>query len=170
MFRGTSKLAASFRYLYSKDGAVTLTTHSNQSTQNEPSSHRSVAIKCRSVVFAYAPDARENIEVPIGVVLLQEEISDLRYLGARFTENWERVASICPNADLDLLRQLAAEIEARFVQVKDTESLLADLQGSLSNCLRIAATEEILTPDPKAELDALVTRHLKPRGEARSDS
>jgi len=115
-------------------------------------------LPCRFFLLRYAPDAIKNEFVNIGLVLLP--------LGGaaevRFTRDWSRVRCLDPQADLEMLEALEAELREKLREINGGhDSILRRIQGSFSNALQPSEIQGCLADSPAAEADSLARLYLE---------
>jgi hypothetical protein len=121
--------------------------------------------QCEFQLIRYVPDPVKNEFVNIGVLLRAsaEEQSVLR-----FTRDWARVLCLDPDADTQMLEALEIEIGQRLrSQPADhPKSIMALLEGSLSNGVQITETKAYLVESFLAGLEDLMRLYVdSPRRE-----
>ncbi len=122
---------------------------------------------CEFMVVRYAPDAVKGEFVNIGVVLLEAESG---FAGVRFTHDWRRVRCLDPDADLEMLARLEADLRARLAGA-GRDQLLTAMQESFSGSLQVTPATALLTAEPAAELERLAEMYVETtRREARREA
>lgn len=107
----------------------------------------------------YVPDPFKNEFVNIGVVLLAR---DLEFTGVRFTRDWGRVRCVDPQADIDILEALEADIgEQLRGGAESRNQVVHRLQDTLSTGLQISEPKAILSASPQRDLDELARTYLE---------
>jgi Protein of unknown function (DUF3037) len=125
--------------------------------------------QCSFFLLRWVPDAVKNEFINIGLVLLPGT-------GApelRFTEDWSRVRSLDPEADIEMLENFQAELGERLREAGEpSELLLRRIQDSFSNSLQASGFTACLADSPTAEADALARIYLErpPRSQTRDKS
>src|ERR1041385_2011049 len=71
-------------------------------------------IQCRFFVLRYAPDAVKNEFINVGLVLLPPTGS----AQVRFTRDWSRVLCLDPDADVEVLQALEADLQHFHIGVR----------------------------------------------------
>src|SRR5258708_23845540 len=113
---------------------------------------------CSFFLLRYVPDAVKNEFVNVGLVLLPEAGS----AEIRFTHDWARVRCLDPDADVDLLEAVEAELRSQLhVGGASRESLLQKIQDSFSNSLQASELQACLTDSPATEADTLARLYLE---------
>ena len=117
--------------------------------------------QCRFFLLRYAPDAIKNEFVNIGLVLLPPGGA----AEVRFTHDWSRVRCLDPQADIDMLEALEADLRHKLREMNgDHEFLLRRLQDSFSNALQPSEFQGCLAESPADEADELARLYLdRPR-------
>ena len=116
---------------------------------------------CSFFLVRYVPDIVRDEGLNIGLFLYsrQEE-----YLDCLFTDDFRRVRSFHPQADLDLLRALPEHFEQQIKErEKELEDYIREMQESYSNLIQVTAPRTCLAVDPQAELQTLFARYVGPR-------
>jgi hypothetical protein len=104
---------------------------------------------------SYVPRAIENGSVNIAVVIVGNGSADVR-----FPRDWERVLAIDPEADTELLTELAREISDKIRGPDGGEDMLLRMHDSWSNAIRISVGRGCLTGDLAREIDVLASLYL----------
>ncbi len=86
-------------------------------------------------------------------VLLEDPATDRLYLRLR-----RDLDALCPQ-EVDLLQALAADLEVKAVEM-GAAKLLASLEDTLSNALRVTGREPVIVEDFRRGLDRLYRRHV----------
>jgi len=118
---------------------------------------------CAYHVLRYNPNLVRDEWVNIGVLIHDPQNGHAR---ARFIEEeseFARVRRLHANADLALLRALAADFEAQFESQRGKlDEFFRKLEETLSNALQLSPQKGVLTEDLDAELDRLYRDHVEP--------
>ncbi len=113
---------------------------------------------CRFFILRYAPDAIKNEFVNIGLVLLPPGGA----AEVRFTRDWSRVRCLDPQADIEVLEALEADLREKLREMNgDHDFLLRRLQDSFSNALQPSEFQGCLAESPMAEADELARLYLE---------
>jgi hypothetical protein len=117
--------------------------------------------QCKFFVLRYAPDAIKNEFVNIGLVLLPPSGA----AEVRFTHDWACVRCLDPQADIELLEALEADLREKLREMNgDHEFILRRIQDSFSNALQPSEFQGCLAESPAAEADELARLYLdRPR-------
>jgi hypothetical protein len=113
---------------------------------------------CTFSLLRYVPDAVKNEFVNVGLVLLpaagRPEL--------RFTRDWSRVRCLDPQADLELLESLEADLREKLHDLNgDRDFILRRMQDSFSNALQPTEFKACLADSPAAEADELARLYLE---------
>jgi hypothetical protein len=110
------------------------------------------------------PDVVKGEFANIGVVLRvagQEDTATVR-----FTRDWSRVRCMDPDADVELLESLEAEIGLRLlggVELKvNAKPMLETLEDSLSNSVQLTEMRGTLAESLQAEMEQLLRMYVEP--------
>jgi len=115
-------------------------------------------VPCRFFMLRYAPDAVKNEFVNIGLVLLPPAGG----AEVRFTHDWSRVRCLDPEADVEVLAALEADLREKLRAMNgDSESILRRIQDSFSNALQPSEFQGCLAESPAAEADELARLYLE---------
>lgn len=119
---------------------------------------------CSFFLVRYVPNIVRDEGLNIGLFLYspQEE-----YLDCLFTDDFRRVRSFHPQADMDLLRDLARHFENEIREREnDLEAYIRDIQESYSNLIQVTPPRACLAADPQAEMQSLFARYVGMRAPA----
>lgn len=122
---------------------------------------------CNFFVLRYVPDAVKNEFVNVGLVLLPQAGG----VELRFTRDWSRVKCLDPEADLEALEAVEADLREKLRSLNgDRDFILRKIQDSFSNALQpseMAACAATQSPSDEADLLARtyleVNRRRQPR-------
>lgn len=113
---------------------------------------------CSFFLLRYVPDAVKNEFVNVGLVLLPQS----GHAELRFTHDWARVRCLDPDADIDLLEEVEAELRNQLhAGAADRESMLQKIQDSFSNALQASELKACLADSPATEADTLARLYLE---------
>jgi hypothetical protein len=113
---------------------------------------------CRFFVLRYAPDAVKNEFVNIGLVLLPPGGG----AEVRFTRDWSRVRCLDPQADIEVLEALEADLREKLREMNGgQEFILRRIQDSFSNALQPSEWQGCLAESPAAGADELARLYLE---------
>jgi hypothetical protein len=119
-------------------------------------------LQCRFSLIRYVPDPVKNEFVNIGVLLREAAHPDA--LSVRFTRDWARVRCIDPDADIEMLEALEAEMRQRTAeQQADTKPLLAIIDDSFSQLLQMTDSKAYLAENMAAGMEQLMQLYVEPR-------
>ena len=94
------------------------------------------ATQCDFLLMRYAPDPFKNEFVNIGVMLLER---DGEFADVRFTHDWARVRCADPQAGVDILQSLEADIRHELQNSSESrKQMVYRLQDTLSNALQLS--------------------------------
>lgn len=114
--------------------------------------------QCRFFLLRYVPDAVKNEFVNIGLVLLPPAGS----AEVRFTHDWSRVRCLDPQAEVEILEALEADLREKLREMNgDHEFILRRIQDSFSNALQPTEFQGCLAESPAAEADELARIYLE---------
>jgi hypothetical protein len=120
-------------------------------------------LQCEFSLIRYVPDVVKGEFANIGVLLREAGSNSAE---VKFTRDWSRVRCIDPNADLEMLESLEAEIAARLasgVELKvNAKPVLETLEDSLSNSVQLTAMRGTLTESLPAEMEQLMRMYVEP--------
>jgi hypothetical protein len=113
--------------------------------------------QCSFFLLRYVPDAVKNEFVNIGVVLMPPSGEP----ELRFTRDWARVRCVDPQADVEMLEALEADMRGQMREVQgDRDAFLRRMQDSFSNALQPSEFKACLAESPVAEADELARIYL----------
>jgi Protein of unknown function (DUF3037) len=81
-------------------------------------------------------------------VLLDPSALPTGFCEARFIVDWERLQSFNDDADIELLRAMASDIEKQWRNPDSRERLLQLMDDSFSNAIRLSPRYTCVTEDP----------------------
>src|SRR5208337_3322351 len=115
--------------------------------------------QCELFLLRYVPDAVKDEFVNVGVVLVE---SGGGYADVRFTRDWKRVRCLDPEVDVEMLEGLEREIKERMLEgAGGQEWLLARMQDTFSNTVRLTPGKAVLADSPQEELGRLAEMYLE---------
>jgi hypothetical protein len=115
-------------------------------------------LPCRFFLLRYAPDSVKNEFVNVGLVLLPPGGA----AEVRFTHDWSRVRCLDPQADIELLEALEADLREKLREMNgDQNFILGRIQDSFSNALQPSEFQGCLAESPTAEADELARLYLE---------
>ena len=135
------------------------------------------------LLLRYVPDAVKGEFVNIGLVLLDSgraaglsgptsgathAHTDDRTQHVRFTRDWSRVRCLDPNADLEMLEAIEAELRREVADPSGRAIMLKRLQEHFSNVLEVTPPKACLAEDAASEADHLASLYLETALAARS--
>src|SRR5258708_30711111 len=114
--------------------------------------------QCRFFLLRYAPDAVKNEFVNVGLVLVPASGG----AELRFTRDWSRVRCLDPQADVELLEAIEADLREKLLEMNgDRDFILRKIQDSFSNALQPTEFKACLAESPAAEADELARLYLE---------
>ena len=119
--------------------------------------------QCEFFLLQYVPNIVKGEFINIGVVLLHPGLgstSGSMLADVRFTRDWQRVHSLDPDADLDLLAALESEVRARLTTAGDRDKFLQLMNESFSGAIQLSEVKGCLTESPQREIDNLAALYL----------
>ncbi|HTV09123.1 MAG TPA: DUF3037 domain-containing protein [Candidatus Aquilonibacter sp.] len=121
-------------------------------------------VACEFSLIRYVPDVVKGEFANIGVVL--REAGDAEGAAVRFTRDWSRVRCLDPNADVELLESLEAEIAERLraglVARLNAKPILELLEDTLSNSVQLTEMRGTLAESMAAEMEQLMRMYVEP--------
>ncbi|MBS1851329.1 MAG: DUF3037 domain-containing protein [Acidobacteria bacterium] len=112
-------------------------------------------------LLRYVPDAIKDEFVNIGVVILEPDSDGRGFADVRFTRDWRRVRCLDPQADVEMLQALEAEVRRQLTDAPGRAAILQKLGDSFSNLLQLSPAKAVLAEDPVKELGALASLYLE---------
>jgi hypothetical protein len=132
-------------------------------------------LQCEFSLIRYVPDVVKGEFANIGVVLREAGRGETAEV--RFTRDWSRVRCMDPEADVELLESLEAEIAERLRSGagarESPKPLLETLEDSLSNSVQVTEMRATLAENMKSEMEQLLRMYVEPlkvRAERRKQS
>src|SRR5579862_5232196 len=121
-------------------------------------------------LIRYIPEPLRGEFINIGIILNEFE-SPAGNAVIRVTRNWSRLLCFDPEADVETLELLEADINSKFAQGRETiDALLYILKDHLSNALQISERNVALGADLNAEADRLMTIYVESREQSTPES
>jgi hypothetical protein len=126
-------------------------------------------LHCEFSLIRYVPDVVKGEFANIGVVLREAGHAD--GAAVRFTRDWSRVRCLDPNADVELLESLEAEIAERLRAGPDelanaervnAKPVLELLEDTLSNSVQLTQMRGTLAESMAAEMEQLMRMYVEP--------
>jgi hypothetical protein len=126
-------------------------------------------VQCEFSLIRYVPDVVKGEFANIGVVL--REAGKAGGATVRFTRDWSRVRCLDPNADVELLESLEAEIAARLraglneganAERVNAKPILVTLEDTLSNSVQLTEMRGTLAESTAAEMEQLMRMYVEP--------
>ena len=121
-------------------------------------------LQCEFSLIRYVPDVVKGEFVNIGVVL--REAGQEGSAAVRFTRDWGRVRCMDPEADVELLESMEAEIAERLLRGVElrvnAKPMLETLEDSLSNSVQLTEMRGTLAESLPAEMEQLLKMYVEP--------
>jgi uncharacterized protein (UPF0335 family) len=121
-------------------------------------------VQCEFSLIRYVPDVVKGEFANIGVILREAVHADVATV--RFTRDWSRVRCLDPNADVELLESLEAEIAERLradVNIRvNSKPMLELLDDTLSNSVQVTEMHGTLAESLPAEMEQLMRMYVEP--------
>jgi hypothetical protein len=111
-------------------------------------------------LLRYVSDAIKQISLPIGVVMHEPGVEG-GFAEVRFTRDWRTVRCVDPQADVEMLSALEADIRGQLVSADERADLLRRLQDSFSNVIQVSPAKGCLAEDPAHEMEAMASLYLE---------
>lgn len=121
-------------------------------------------LQCEFSLVRYVPDPVKNEFVNIGVMLRPVSTSAAATPAVRFTKDWARVRCVDPDADLEMLEAMEAEMRQRVgVQEPDGKPLFEIIEDSFSQLLQVTQPKAYLAENLAAGMEQLMQLYIEPR-------
>ncbi len=121
-------------------------------------------LQCEFSLIRYVPDVVKGEFANIGVVLREAGRDETATV--KFTRDWSRVRCMDPDADVELLESLEAEIAQRLQSGVDlrvnAKPVLETLEDSLSNSVQLTEMRGTLAESLPAEMEQLLRMYVEP--------
>lgn len=122
-------------------------------------------LSCEFALIRYVPDPVRGEFANIGVIVRPASGSDAGAV-VRFTRDWARVRCLDPDADVEMLEALEAEVAERVAtdaeQPLQAKPVLETLQDCLSNSVQITPMRGTLAESLPAEVELLLRMYVEP--------
>ena len=112
-------------------------------------------------LLRYVPDAIKDEFVNIGVVVLEPDANGQGFVDVRFTQDWRRVRCLDPQADVEILQALEADVRRQLTDAQGRAFIMQKLEDSFSNLIQLSPSKAVLAEDPVRELAALASLYLE---------
>ena len=122
-------------------------------------------MRCEFSLIRYVPDPVKGEFANIGVVLREIGAEEaIAHAAVRFTRDWSRVRCLHPDADVEMLEALEAEIGGRLQTEAEpvNKRVMAMLEDSLSNSVQITPARGTLAESLPAEMELLLRMYVEP--------
>ncbi len=121
-------------------------------------------LQCEFSLIRYVPDVVKGEFANIGVVLREAGRDETATV--RFTRDWSRVRCMDPEADVELLESLEAEVARRLetgVELRvNAKPVLETLEDSLSNSVQLTEMRGTLAESLPTEMEQLLRMYVEP--------
>jgi hypothetical protein len=117
---------------------------------------------CRYYIVRYVPNVEAGQSLDVGVVLVElAGPPNQRFVGGRFTTDWQRVKQFDADVDVEILKAMGAEIVRLLAQpFPNFESMVAHLEQSLSNAIQLSEARFCTVESPSETLEQLFQLHI----------
>lgn len=95
-----------------------------------------------------------SARINLGVVLLAQDASDVRFI-----DDWGRVQSLQPDADIELFQAMCREIEER-IKHGNADEMIRVIEDSFSNMIQVSERMECQADDPVRAMNDLASEYL----------
>jgi DUF3037 family protein len=118
--------------------------------------------KLEFFLLRYVPDAVKGEFVNFGFVAIENSPNGAEVIDVRFTKDRSRILCLDPQADLDVLTKLQAEIQEEIGRTKDRAVLLKRMEDSFSSLIQVSEVMPALTKETAAaEIGMVATMFLE---------
>lgn len=119
---------------------------------------------CEFSLVRYVPDPIKGEFVNIGVLLHDLSTEGSRRYLLRLTEDWSRVRCLDPDADIEMLEAMGAELAQELEQQKEEmPQILSLLEDTLSNALQFSELRACLAETIAAQIEQLMQLYVETR-------
>jgi hypothetical protein len=131
-------------------------------------------LQCDFSLVRYVPDPVKNEFVNIGVLLRPHRGEASAEPQVRFTRDWSRVRCADPDADVEMLEAMEAEMRRRLPESgpetgpeasPSAKPLLEIIDDSFSHLLQLTEPKGCLAENLAAQMDELMRLYVEPRRE-----
>jgi hypothetical protein len=120
-------------------------------------------LQCDFSLVRYVPDPVKNEFVNIGV-MLREVMTRPDAPVVRFTKDWARVRCVDPDADIEMLEAMEAEMRRRLLESSpDATPLMKTIEDSFSHQLQMTEPKAFLAENASAGMEELMRLYVEPR-------
>ena len=107
------------------------------------------------------PDVVKGEFVNFGLAMIETSSSGGSFADVRFTRDWRRVLCFDPQADIEILQALEADIRKRVIEVRNCEEIMRVLNDSFSNAIQFTEATGCLSDDPTKEIEEMAKIYLE---------
>ncbi len=111
-------------------------------------------------ILRYVPDAAKQEFVNFGVAMYEPGAMSDGFAGVRVTRDWRRVRCHDPQADIEMLEAVVADIRQCLEDPARREGMRQKLIDSFSNVIQLSPTQGILAENAEEELGILASMLL----------
>jgi len=114
--------------------------------------------QCEFFLLRYVPNGLRDEGVNIGLVVRERATGEAT---ARFAPDWRRVRCVDPEADVELLDALAADLRQRLRSAADRDTLVRVMQESFSSTIQLSPEQGVLAASLEEEAARLAKMYLE---------
>lgn len=113
-------------------------------------------------VIRYAGDITSSKFMTLAICMSEISDGDSRFLGCQYTDEWERLEALFPNADIDFLKNWCEAVRKGFCCF-DTNRMVQEGLEDCSSNINVSILRRTLkaTDDPGEELRKLFQAHSR---------
>jgi Protein of unknown function (DUF3037) len=113
-------------------------------------------------LLRYVPDVVKGEFVNFGLVAIENGPNGSELVDVRFTKDRSRILCLDPQADLEVLTKLEAEIQQEIGRTRDLAVLLRRMEDSFSNVIQVSQVMPALTKElAVAEIETVARTFLE---------
>ena len=118
--------------------------------------------KFQVFVVRYIGDITDGKSMDIAICMSEIVDGNSGFLGCEYKEEWEKLGTLFPDADIEFLQQWCAGVRKEFCS-PDTNHMVQEALKDCSNNIEVSLSRLTLTAadDPSAEMQKLLQIHSR---------
>ena len=116
-------------------------------------------VNCEYIVLRYVPNPLRDEGINLGVILFDDRVQQLA--GGRFRSDLSRVQCLDPNAHLEYVQELSADIQRRLSTLKDSAEIVELIEQNFSGLIQASERRPVQVESVAQALEDLDVQYLK---------